>query len=640
MKKTKNKDNFDNLFSQFKQDLNSSYSEEKKSSYIPDIITFCEDKDWLALPYNSTNPIYLYPVQKLILKVFYRGSMGNENIKLTEKEIEICKNLGLTDHDKGNVLGKYNSKEIFQELVLVWGRRASKDFLVSLIATYEAMKLLECEGGDPYSLYELSSANSINILTVANAKDQAHIAFEEIRSKILHSPYFQDKFTKDGFTSTSIFLLTPKDKENNKKFKAKGIPLKKGSIGIIVGHSNSASLLGQGCIVLILDEVASYKMTGSDSSGDRIYTALTPTLSSYCKITYAKNKNGEFELDENNQRIVVDRRYDGKTISISSPRGKEGKFYELFSSAKDVSNRLACRLPTWKVNPFHTKESLRKQYKDMSDQEFMMEFGAEFSGLAGENFFIPSKVEECFNNKLENKKIGIPGHLYFAHLDPATTSHNYSLVVVHKEYIKDIETKQSFFIIIVDHIKYWYPKSDNPIKISEVDDYVINLKRRFRLALVTYDQMNAQESVNKLRKAGIPNKLTAFGSRYKNIIYNELELLVNSNRLFIPYHFLLKSEMLELQRKYTQTGYKVFPIKDGDGAKSDDIIDSLAGACYNAIQHNNSKLPRGQLVDFPGQSSTNNIAWRSMQGTLYGIGSGQQVSAQLEKRASWPGYKR
>jgi len=639
MKKTNNKENFDDLFSQFKQDLKSSYKEKKEIYYIPDIITFCEGKDWLALSFHATNPIYLYPVQKLILKVFYRNSLGNENIELTEKEIEMCKDLGLTDHEKGDVLGKYNNKEIFQELVLVWGRRASKDFLVSLIAAYEAMKLLECEGGDPYAMYEISAAVPINILTVANAKDQAEIAFTEIRSRILYSPYFQDKFTKDSFTSSSIFLLTPQDKKDNKKFKAKNLPLRKGSIGIIVGHSNSASLLGKGCMVLILDEVASYKMTGSDSSGDRIYTALTPSLSTYCKRTYDIDKNGETKLDENNQKIVVNRRYDGKTISISSPRGKEGKFYELFASAKDVDNRLVCRLATWKVNPTHTKESLRKQYRDMSDQEFMMEFGAEFSGLAGESFFIPSKVEECFNNKLKNRKIGIPGHLYFAHLDPATTSHNYSLVVVHKEYVKNIETGQSDYIVIVDHIKYWYPSLDSPIKISEVDDYIVNLKRRFRLGLVTYDQMNAQESIQKLRKAGIPNKLTAFGQKYKNTIYNELELLINSNRLFIPYHSLLKAEMLELQRKYTGTGYKVFPMKDGDGVKSDDIADSLAGACYNIVNHSIKKLPRGRLVE-SGQSSTNNIAWKTMQGTLYGIGSGQQVAAQLEKRASWPKYKR
>ena len=195
-------------------------------SKIPDIITFCEAPEWLGLPHHPTNPIILYPMQKIILKAFYRGSVGNEDLRLVDEEIKLCEDIGLNNDDKGDLLGKYFSGEIFSELVLVWGRRASKDFVVSLIALYEAMKLLECPGGDPYTLYELSSSNTINVLTIANAKSQAHLAFREIKEKLLHSPYFQDKYTKEGIGTSSIFLLTPKDKEENKKLSDEILRLK------------------------------------------------------------------------------------------------------------------------------------------------------------------------------------------------------------------------------------------------------------------------------------------------------------------------------------------------------------------------------------------------------------------------------
>ncbi|KKM87091.1 hypothetical protein LCGC14_1272480, partial [marine sediment metagenome] len=169
------------LLSEIKEDIHTSVSQ---SSGIPDIIAFCEGKEWLGLSHHPTNPIFLYPMQKIILKTLYRGSIGNKDISLTDEEIEMCRRFGLDSDDKGDLLGKYSKGEIFRELVLVWGRRASKDFIVSIIALYEAMKLLECEGGDPYAMYELSSANTINILTVANAKGQANIAFSEIREKI------------------------------------------------------------------------------------------------------------------------------------------------------------------------------------------------------------------------------------------------------------------------------------------------------------------------------------------------------------------------------------------------------------------------------------------------------------------------
>ena len=156
----KNKKIVGDLLLEIKEEIHSNFTKKQK---VPDIITFCEGKEWLGLPYHPTNPINLYPMQKIILKAFYRGSLGNEDIFLTKEEIERCRSLGLDNDDKGNLLAKCDNGELFRELVLVWGRRASKDFIVSIIALYEAMKLLECEGGDPYALYELACLVSFKV---------------------------------------------------------------------------------------------------------------------------------------------------------------------------------------------------------------------------------------------------------------------------------------------------------------------------------------------------------------------------------------------------------------------------------------------------------------------------------------------
>jgi len=510
---------------------------------------------------------------------------------------------------------------------------SGKDFIVSIIALYEAMKLLECEGGDPYSMYELSSANTINILTIANSKGQANLAFSEIREKIFYSQYFKDKYLKDGISAGAIYLLTPQDKKNNKDFKEKGLPTRKGSIGIIVGHSNSDSLLGMGCIVLILDEVASYKTTGGSSSGDRIYAALTPTVQTYVRKIYAKDEDGEFVKNEMDQKVVQQRIYDGKVISISSPRAKEGKFYELFSGAKNVPTRLSMRLPTWNVSPHHTRESLRDDNKTLSETEFNMEFGADFSGTGLEAFFSEDQVKSCFTgHNLQNVSMGTPGNVYFVHLDPATSSHNYALAVVHKEFYLNRETQKANFRIIVDHIKYWQPIG-GAINPNAVMEYVLNLKRRFHIGLITYDAFTSQESILKMRKAGIPNKETKFLPAYKFTIYKELENLVNTGRIKIPYENLLYQEMIELQRKFTPTGFKVLPKQDGDGAKSDDVVDCVAGACYMAVERQMSRLPLAKLANL-GNPGGNQIVWRNMQGGVYGVGSGGQVARSLENRST------
>ena len=633
---TKTKQSVADLIDELQMEIDSNEGPVQ----IPDIITFVESPDWLGLPHHDTNPINLFDMQRIMLKCFYRGSIGNEDLELTEREVEILENLGLNSDENGHVLDKYDNGELFRELVLVWGRRSGKDFIVSIIALYEAMKLLECPGGDPYAMYGLSSATTINILTVANAKSQANIAFAEIREKMFNSPYFQDKYTKDGISAGAIYLLTPKDKEDNKGFKEKGLPLKKGSIGIIVGHSNSDSLLGMGCIVLILDEVASYKTTGGASSGDRIYAALTPTIQTYVRKEYELGPDGTPVLNEVGQPIIKKRIYDGKIISISSPRAKEGKFYELFNTENDVSNRLAMRVSTWNINPYHTRESLRKDNHTMSEGEFNMEFGAEFSGTGLESFFTEDQVKACFTgHNLRDREIGSPGKVYFVHLDPATSSHNYALVVLHKEYFMNIDTQKADFMIVVDHIKYWEPLK-GPINPNVVMDYVLGLKRKFHIGLITYDSFASQESILKMRKAGIPNKETKFTGQYKFTIYKELENLVNTGRIIIPYNQTLYNEMVELQRKFTPTGFKVMPKQEGDGQKTDDIVDCLAGATYIAIEKQITRLPNAKLVNL-GNPQGEGIMWRNMQGGVYGVGSGQQVARSLEKRSkSWAEVQR
>ena len=291
------------------------------------------------------------------------------------------------------------------------------------------------------------------------------------------------------------------------------------------------------------------------------------------------------------------------------------------------------RAATWEINPQHTRESLRTDNNTMSETEFNMEFGAEFSGTGLESFFTEEQIKPCFTgHNLRNRDMGQAGNTYFIHLDPATSSHNYALAVVHKEFYLDHETQKANFRVIVDHIKYWQPV-DGAINPNVVMEYVLSLRRRFHLGLITYDAFTSQESILKMRKAGIPNKETKFLPIYKFTIYKELENLINSGRLLIPFHHLLYNEMLELQRKFTPTGFKVLPKQEGDGVKSDDIVDCIAGACYMAVERQVSKLPQSKIANL-GNPSGNQVAWRNMQGGVYGVGSGGQVARALENRSA------
>lgn len=621
--------NFSSIMREIKNDVKADNVKLEYGSTLPNIIEFVEEEKWLGMKYYP-QPIRLYPMQRVLLKCFYRGSPGNEDLELTQEEIDLIKAHGLDSEENGNILEKWDSGDIFKELVLVWGRRSGKDFIVSIMALYEAMRLLETPGGNPYTTYNLGSAAPITILTIANSSKQAKILFREIKDKIDLSRYFNGKVghAADGI----IHLLTPNDKEFNEKAKKSGHKARnKGSVQIYAGHSNSDSLVGLSCFAVLFDEIGVYKNTSGSASGEQLYNKLTPATKTYVREEEVLDENGNPVLDEKG-KPKKQSVFDGKVICISTPRGKEGIFYDLYSKANAVKHRLMMRAPTWAVNPRLTRPVLLTESPNMSDAQFSMEFGAEFLGTAGQSFFDRDSVEKCFANHTHKMvSHGMPGVTYFAHLDPATSSHNYALCICHKEIYLNRETGQKEFRIVVDHLHHWSPSKDSLISVKDVDEYMIQMAKRFHFGLVTYDHWNSRDSISKLNKSGIPAKETPYSRGYKNKIYDNLYELVITNKIIIPQYQLLQDEMINLQRKFGHNGYKVYPNVEAEVA-TDDMVDALAGSVYNASSAEESKLPQGKLVNVPVLPSGNNQVWRSMQGTPYGYGSGQQVAQQMQNR--------
>lgn len=582
------------------------------ASYIPDIIEFCNSKQYLNLPNTGRTgaAITLYPMQEIILKTFYRGQPGNEHLKLTKEEIEV-----LFENKMQLVLDKYHSDALFRELVLVLGRRSGKDFMTSIIALYECMKLLECPGGSPFAYYGIAPGNPIYIITIATSADQARILFYDIKTKMQTSEYFRNKIGK--LEADKIWLLTPEDRQNNKDLVANGMGQAQtpGSVCIMSGHSNSEGLLGKRIFCLLLDEVASFKTTGGATSGDRIYSALTPATADFKRpggVTYVDPSDGK-------QKPLLD----SKIISISSPRAEEGVLFKLYTDAPAAYNRLAFRLPTWKVNLSYQEDSLRSEFKFMSPNEFQMEFGADFSGTAGEKFipdhYIDTAQKIGMEMGLSQRLAGIPGMIYYAHLDPAATSHNYALVVLHVEERTRIRNneqgvpkKENFKMFVVDHVKVWQPTKDRAISVHEVDEYIIDLAKRFRFALVTYDSWNSLSSIQKLRSKGIATKMTPYRKAYKITIYDHLEHLLINQQLALPYKGgeaeLLATELKYLKRIYGPQGYRI-TVDEEAPVSSDDCCDALAGACGIAVENSYGGYPKGGVVLMPQNRSADSRQW-------------------------------
>lgn len=560
---------------------------------IVDVITFCEDARFLNF-LSQDPPIQLWPMQRIVLKLFYRGSEGNEHLFLTDDELAMLEQIAAEeelDYDDQNggfrqVIEKYHRRQTeFTHLLLIMGRRSSKTMMVSIIAAYEAYKLCESPEGNPHKKYNIAPDKPIHIINCAVSEAQAlDPLFAEIEARIFRSPYFLDKVNYDSSIKGKLYILTDADKRENARRLEMGIGTKMaGSIILMSGHSNSGSLRGHATKCVLFDEFAHFVTTAGRSSGDEVYNALTPSMKQFGKA--------------------------GKIVILSDPRGKEGMFWKIFQLSQKRNNKadgtieyphddyMGIQLPTWRMNPQpdFTREVLHATERPKDPAAFVTSYGARFMGSEGMKFFDPVKVDQCVDFRHAEIEHGDPNSMYFIHLDPATTSHNYAICMVHAAMYASArgETKRKVF---VDYVNYWKPDERGPVNIKEVEDCIKGLCRRFRVAAVTFDDFQSEATIQNLRAAGINAFQTSFRTAYITEIYGELRNLVNSADLVLYPNVQLIGEMKELLHKILNRGIKKF-FDPKSEFPSDDVVDALAGAAYQSLHSVIIKqLPKSTVV--------------------------------------------
>lgn len=555
---------------------------------VVDIITFCESPKFLNF-LGQDPPIILWPMQRIVLKIFYRGTRGNEHVKLDDNEISLLEKIATDDEldyeeAQGGflqVLYKYRRLGEFTHLLLIMGRRSSKTTLVSIIAAYEAYKLLETPEGNPQKYYGIAPDKNIHILNVATTKEQAlDPLFKEIEARIARSPYFRDKINHEQWNKGEIKLFTAADlrqKEDREKRGTGGSV--DGSIILLSGHSNSASLRGHAVICILFDEFAHFKSSTGVSSGDEVYNALTPSMKQFGK--------------------------DGKVILLSDPKGKEGMFWKIHelsqkrSQNEDGSNKLSedgsfvwehddflsIQLPTWRVNPNKefSRDTLEKTERPKDPAAYFTTWGARFMGSGGMKMFDDLKLNDCQNLAYKDHDSGDSRMTYHLHLDPGTTNHNYALALVHVvnkfDGLGGIRRQ-----VVVDKVKYWRPDDKGPVDINKVEREIKDICRRFRVSSVTFDSWQSAQTIQNLQKVGIRAFETPFRDHYITEIYGELRNLVNQNEILLCPDQLLLGEMRCLCYKITGRGITKLLDKKAE-YKSDDVVDAVAGASFQALHH-------------------------------------------------------
>lgn len=533
--------------------------DEEEHFGIVDIMTFCDHPRYLDLPGNN---FHLWMGQRVILKVFYMGTRGNEDVVLTDEEWK-----WLYDRQLYTIIEKIKRKLDgvnpgephnfnFRELTLALGRRASKTIMASIIATYECYKLIMI--GDPYEYFNIPHDEEIGIINVSNSQKQSNRLFAQIKARIRNSPFFAGRIDGDPSADT-IRVFTNQDLA--KKDSGKANIKVEGSIVMVCGHSNPDTLRGYSAAVIIFDELAFYD-ENPKISGKEFYGALTPSIAKFA------NKG------------------EGRLVEISSCGPMHGIFYELYNQGNDDDPRfnsiISYRLATWDINeelPYNSEFMVAERNKN--PEKFGVEYGSMWAtrGFMG-NFFSAERVERAVKPFVQMQDRAQPRSEYFMHVDPAAKRDNYAVTIIERQRYVRPGGKKRYRCVLALH-KIWKPSASNSLNFKEIDEEIIALHRRFRPVSVTYDMWNSIQSVEYLKSRGVNAVQLPFNRANKATFYQHLLDLMDNDELWLYYDEHLVGELINLKFKPTQRGISIMADSSAD-ISTDDLVDCIAGACWMA----------------------------------------------------------
>jgi len=462
----------------------------------------------------------------------------NENFSLREDlqaiandEVFLDKVISVCDSDETDtydicVDGVGN---FFAEDILI--KNSGKTTIASICACYEAFKLVSI--GYPCKRYGLPPGSKIYITNVATSAPQAKdTVFAAIKARIDNSPWFQQqKYTEHW----NEFIF----------------PVFDGEIIIRSDHSNSASLVGRTQICVTFDELARFKDTKGNSSGEMVYDALSRSVKTFKKA--------------------------GRRIAISSPMLNTDFHMQLYRAGKLNPKKVYTRLmPTWDMNPNITYASLADEFA-RNPETAMRDYGAVPSAAIESYFKEPQKIDMCedvaminafkwdeslFSLELNPEWSPLDGVRYVLAGDPSFKNDSFGMCLEHMQRGK----------YVIDGLGRFLPNTvdlQHEIDTEAVSKLVMGVREDMWLSDFVTDTWMFPETQQRIRKKGV----NTVNNVVKKEHYDFLKEKVYTHIIDWPESEIMMTELkgLELLR-----GQKVDHPKKG----SKDVSDAAANATW------------------------------------------------------------
>ena len=538
-------------------DFFDALKDEQFEDIPVDVKTFVESPDYLGQP--PLSPIQ-YDIVEAMSQIYKKPDLLN----LLGTEV------GARHYEK------YTKNEIILQL----GKGSGKDHTSTVACAYVVYKLLCLK--DPARYFGKPSGDAIDIINVAvNAEQAKNVFFKGFKNKIEKSPWFAGKY----------------------EAKVNSISFNK-SITVYSGHSERESHEGLNLFMAVLDEISGFASevgTGNDQgkTADNLYKAFRgtvdsrfPDLGKVVLLSFPRY-NGDFISKRYEEVImekeVIERRHKF-IINEELPEGPDNEFEIVWEEDQIVSYKyprmFALKRPTWEVNPTRKIEDFKIAFlTDMGDA--MMRFACIPTFSSDAFFKQKDKLEKCMTlrNPVDNyRRFDLtfkpdPDKVYYVHADLAQKHDKCAVAIAHVDkwvniqVIKDYE--QVAPIVVVDAVAWWEPKVEGPVNLSDVENWIINLRREgFNIGMVTFDRWQSFDIQQELKAVGMRTDTVSVAKKH----YEDLAMMIYEERVAMPMIPLLLEEMSEL--KIMKNNRVDHPRK-----KSKDLADAVCGAVFGAISH-------------------------------------------------------
>jgi len=542
------------MFDDFLEALKSDSFDEKPV----DVKTFVEGEDYLGQPPLSQ---IQYDIVEALSQIYRLEDL-----------------VGLMGDVEGR---RYYNKYTKNEVILQLGKGSGKDFTSTVACAYIVYKLLCLK--DPARYFGKPSGDAIDIINVAiNAQQAKNVFFKGFKTKIEKSPWFAGKFYA----------------------KAESIEFDK-SITVYSGHSERESHEGLNLILAVLDEISGFATeigTGNDQgkTADNIYKAFRasvdsrfPDLGKVALLSFPRYP-GDF-ISARYDAVIADKEIVTKThtfvMNPEIPAETEGNSLTIEWDEDNIisykyPNVFALKRPTWEVNPTRKIDDFKLAFfTDMGDA--MQRFACVPTFSSDRFFKQAEKVRAAMTirnpidsyKRFESSFVPDPDKTYFVHADLAQKHDKCAVAIAHVEkwvniqVIKDYE--QIAPVVVVDAVAWWEPKVEGPVDLSEVKQWIQNLRRLgFNIGMVSFDRWQSFDIQNELKAIGIRTETVSVAKKH----YEDMAMLIYEERLAMPMIDLLFEELSELK---IMSANKV----DHPRKKSKDLADAVCGAIFGAISH-------------------------------------------------------